>query len=128
MIATSLKRPVTVTVAMISIVLCAIMALSGMKRDIFPDLDIPAIYIIQGYGGMSPEQMEGYIVSTYELFFLYTPGIEHIESQSIQNVALIKIFFQPGTDMATAMSTVVAMANRATSLMPKGTLNPFVLR
>jgi multidrug efflux pump subunit AcrB len=123
-----MKRPITVIAAVLSIMLISIMAMTSMKRDIFPDLKIPAIYIIQGYGGMSPEQMEGYITSTYELFFLYVPGIEHIESRSIQNVALIKVFFQPDTDMASAMAAVVAMANRATSLMPHGTYNPFVLR
>lgn len=127
-IAAAMKRPITVVAAVLSIVLVAVMAITSMKRDIFPDLKIPAIYVIQGYGGMSPEQMEGYITSTYELFFLYVPGIEHIESQSIQNLSLIKVFFQPDTDMASAMAGIVAMANRATSLMPKGTYNPFVLR
>lgn len=128
LIATAMKRPVTVIAAILCIMLMSVLALTSMKRDIFPDLKIPAIYIIQGYGGMSPAQMEGYITSTYELFFLYVPGIEHIESKSIQNVALIKVFFQPDTDMASAMAAVVAMANRATSLMPHGTYNPFVLR
>jgi multidrug efflux pump subunit AcrB len=123
-----MKRPITVVAAILSILLISVLAIGSMKRDIFPDLKIPAIYIIQGYGGMSPEQMEGYITSTYELFFLYVPGIEHMESRSIQNVALIKVFFQPDTDMASAMAAVVAMANRATSLMPHGTYNPFVLR
>lgn len=127
-IAAAMKRPITVVAAVLAIVLVAVMAITSMKRDIFPDLKIPAIYVIQGYGGMSPEQMEGYITSTYELFFLYVPGIEHIESQSIQNLSLIKVFFQPDTDMASAMAGIVAMANRATSLMPKGTYNPFVLR
>lgn len=128
LVGAALKRPITVVFAVISVMVTSFMAITSMKQDIFPDLKIPAIYIIEGYGGMSPEQMEGYIVSNYELFFLYVPGIEHIESQSIQNVALIKIYFQPDTDMASAMAAVVAMANRATSLMPKGTLNPFVLR
>ncbi len=127
-ISLAMKRPISIVAALLSIVLVAIMAISSMKRDIFPDLKIPAIYIIQGYGGMSPAQMEGYITSTYELFFLYVPGIEHIESQTIQNITLIKVFFQPDTDMASAMGAVVAMANRATSLCPKGTYNPFVLR
>lgn len=127
-IATAMKRPITVVAAILSIVLVSVLALTSMKRDIFPDLKIPAIYVIQGYGGMSPEQMEGYITSTYELYFLYVPGIEHIESRSIQNVALIKVFFRPDTDMASAMASIVAMANRATSLMPHGTYNPFVLR
>jgi len=128
LIAAAMKRPITVIAAVLSIVLISVLAITNMKRDIFPDLKIPAIYIIQGYGGMSPEQMEGYITSTYELFFLYVPGIEHIESRSIQNVALIKVFFSPDTDMSSAMAAVVAMANRATSLMPHGTYNPFVLR
>ncbi len=127
-ISTAMKRPITIVAAVLSMVLVAVMAITSMKQDIFPDLKIPAIYIIQGYGGMSPEQMEGYITSTYELFFLYVPGIEHMESKSIQNVTVIKVFFQPDTDMASAMAAVVAMANRATSLMPHGTYNPFVLR
>ncbi|QQR59615.1 MAG: efflux RND transporter permease subunit [Candidatus Melainabacteria bacterium] len=124
----AMKRPITIVAAVISIVLIAFMSIGSMKRDIFPDLKVPAIYVIQGYGGMSPQQMEGYITSTYEMFFLYVPGIEHMESQSIQNLTLIKVFFQPDTDMASAMAAIVAMANRATSLMPHGTYNPFVLR
>ena len=124
----SMKRPITVVAAVLSVILMAVMAITGMKRDIFPDLKVPAIYVIQGYGGMSPQQMEGYIASLYELYFLYVPGIEHMESQSIQNLSLIKVFFQSDTDMASAMATIVAMANRATSLMPHGTYNPFVLR
>jgi multidrug efflux pump subunit AcrB len=123
-----MKRPITVLAIVFSVILSSIMALTAMKQDIFPDLHIPAIYVIQGYGGMSPAQMEGYLTSSYELFFLYVPGIEHMESRSIQNVAIVKIFFQPNTDMASAMAAVVAMSNRATSLMPKGTYNPFVLR
>lgn len=124
----AMKRPITIVAAVLSVILMAVMAITGMKRDIFPDLKVPAIYVIQGYGGMSPQQMEGYIASLYELYFLYVPGIEHLESQSIQNLSLIKVYFQPDTDMASAMATIVAMANRATSLMPHGTYNPFVLR
>ncbi|MBX9666170.1 MAG: efflux RND transporter permease subunit [Candidatus Obscuribacterales bacterium] len=127
-VAWAMKRPITVVAAVLSIILISIMAITGMKRDIFPDLKVPAIYVIQGYGGMSPQQIEGYITSSYELFFLYVPGIEHMESQSIQNLSLIKVFFQSDTDMASAMAGIVAMANRATSLMPHGTYNPFVLR
>ncbi|MDQ5963915.1 MAG: Efflux transporter permease subunit [Cyanobacteriota bacterium erpe_2018_sw_39hr_WHONDRS-SW48-000098_B_bin.30] len=127
-ISLALRRPITVVAAVLSIISVAIMALSSMKQDIFPDLKIPAIYVIEGYGGMSPAQMEGYITSLYELYFLYVPGIEHIESKTIQNVTVIKVFFQPDTDMASAMAAIVAMANRATSLMPHGSYNPFVLR
>ncbi|HEY9758540.1 MAG TPA: efflux RND transporter permease subunit [Oculatellaceae cyanobacterium] len=124
----SMKHPVTVFVTVISIMLVAIFGLSSMKEDIFPDLNLPVIYVVQGFGGMAPDQMEGYIVSTYEVHFLYIPGIDHIESQSIQNVSMMKIFFHPGTNMAEALSTCVAMVSRARSLMPPGIIEPFVLR
>ncbi len=124
----SMKRPITVIVAVISIMLGAIFAIMSMKKDIFPDLNMPVIYVVQGYGGMAPNQMEGYIVSTYEVHFLYIPGIDHIESQTIQNLALMKVYFHPGTNMAEALSTCVAMVSRARTLMPPGTVEPFVLR
>lgn len=124
----SMRRPISVVIGIIAVILAAVMAITSMKQDIFPDLDIPCIYVIQGYGGMAPDQMEGYLVSTYELHFLYVPGIDHVESKSIQNIAVIKLYFQPGTDMPEALSTTVAMVDRARSLMPPGTLEPFVLR
>ncbi|MBX9688831.1 MAG: efflux RND transporter permease subunit, partial [Candidatus Obscuribacterales bacterium] len=124
----SMKHPITVFVSIISIMLVAVFGIGSMKQDIFPDLNLPVIYVVQGYGGMAPDQMEGYIVSTYEVHFLYIPGIDHIESQSIQNVSMMKVFFHPGTDMAEALSTCVAMVSRARSLMPPGIIEPFVLR
>ncbi|HEY9714275.1 MAG TPA: efflux RND transporter permease subunit, partial [Chroococcales cyanobacterium] len=123
-----MKHPITVIVAIFSIMLMAFGAIGTMKQDIFPDLNLPVIYVVQGYGGMSPAQMEGYIVSTYEVHFLYIPGIDHIESKSIQNLALMKVYFHPGTDMAEALSTCVAMVSRARSLMPPGIVEPFVIR
>lgn len=124
----SMKRPVTVIVAVISLMLASILAITSMKQDIFPDLNMPVIYVVQGYGGMAPDQMEGYIVSTYEVHFLYIPGIDRIESQTIQNLSMMKVYFHPGTNMSEALSTCVAMVSRARSLMPPGTVEPFVLR
>jgi multidrug efflux pump subunit AcrB len=124
----SMKHPITVIVAIISIMMTAIFAITSMKEDIFPDLNLPVIYVVQGYGGMAPDQMEGYIVSTYEVHFLYIPGIDHIESQTTQNVSVMKVFFHPGTNMSEALSTAVAMVSRARSLMPPGVVEPFVLR
>ena len=124
----SMKHPVTVIVAILSIMATALFAVTSMKEDIFPDLDMPVIYVVQGFGGMAPDQMEGYIVSAYEVHFLYVPGIDHIESQSIQNISMMKIFFHPGTNMTEALSTTVAMVSRARTLMPPGIIEPFVLR
>ena len=124
----SMKHPITVIVSIISIMMAAIFAVSSMKQDIFPDLNMPVIYVVQGFGGMAPDQMEGYIVSAYEVHFLYVPGIDHIESKSIQNIAMMKIYFHPGTNMTEALSTTVAMVSRARTLMPPGIIEPFVLR
>ncbi len=62
-----------------------------MRIDIFPDLNLPVIYVAQPYGGMSPAQMEGYITYYYEYHFLYINGIESVESKSIQNTGLLKL-------------------------------------
>src|SRR5260370_25008556 len=72
--------------------------------------------------------MEGQLVTYYEYHFLYISGIEHIESQSIQGMAMLKLYFHPGTDIAQSMAQVTAMAFRATAFMPPGTLPPFIVR
>jgi multidrug efflux pump subunit AcrB len=126
--ASALRRPITVLVLVIAIVLGAGLAVRQMARDIFPTLGIPTIYVAQPYGGMDPAQMEGYLTYYYEYHFLYITGIEHVESQSIQGAALLKLQFHPGTDMSQAMSETVAYVNRARSFMPPGTVPPFVMR
>ncbi|HEY7286929.1 MAG TPA: efflux RND transporter permease subunit, partial [Vicinamibacterales bacterium] len=128
LIRTALRRPITVLVAVIAVALTAVFAVSRMRIDIFPDLDLPVIYVAQPYGGMSPAQMEGYITYYYEYHFLYINGIESVESKSIQNTGLLKLSFHPGTDMAEAMAQVIGYANRARAFMPPGTVGPFVMR
>src|SRR5512140_671566 len=128
LIRTALRRPITVLVVVIAMALCAILAALRMRTDIFPNLDLPVIYVAQPYGGMSPAQMEGYLVYYYEYHFLYINGIESVESKSIQNTGLLKLTFHPGTDMAEAMAQVVGYVNRARSFMPPGTVAPFIMR
>src|SRR5258707_13491009 len=99
-----------------------------MARDIFPDLGVPVLYVAQPYGGLDPAQMEGFITNYYEYHFLYITGIEHVESKSIQGVALIKLQFHPGTDMAQALAETVSYVDRARAFMPTGTVPPFVVR
>ncbi|HKQ37256.1 MAG TPA: efflux RND transporter permease subunit [Verrucomicrobiae bacterium] len=124
----AMRRPFTVVVLMIALVLGAAFALRKMPRDIFPTLGIPTIYVAQPYGGMDPGQMEGYLTYYYEYHFLYITGIEHVESKSIQGAAIIKLQFYPGTDMSQAMSETVAYVNRSRAFMPPGTVPPFIMR
>jgi multidrug efflux pump subunit AcrB len=128
LINTALRRPIMIIVLVIGIALCSILAYQRMSVDIFPNLDLPVIYVAQPYGGMNPAQMESFLVSYYEYHFLYITGIEHVESKSIQGTGLCKLYFHPGTDMSTALAQVVSYVERARAFMPPGTVSPFVVR
>jgi multidrug efflux pump subunit AcrB len=124
----ALRHPISVIVIVIGLALSSILALVRMPIDIFPNLNLPVIYVAQPYGGMSPAQMEGYLVYYYEYHFLYITGIESVESKSIQNVGLLKLTFHPGTDMSQAAAQTVGYVDRARAFMPPGTVSPFILR
>src|SRR5216117_1385851 len=128
LIRAALRRPFTILVAVIAIGLLSLLALIRMPVDIFPNLNLPVIYVAQPYGGMSPAQMEGYLVYYYEYHFLYITGIESVESKSIQNVGLLKLTFHPGTDMSQALAQTISYVDRARAFMPYGTVPPFVMR
>lgn len=124
----ALRRPFTIMVAMAAIVLGSALAVWRMPKDIFPSLDLPVIYVCQPYGGMDPAQMEGLITNYYEYHFLYISGIDHVESRNVQGMALMKLVFHPGTNMAQAMAETIAYVNRSRAFMPPGTVSPFVMR
>src|SRR5262245_28719283 len=124
----AMRHPVTVVVLLAGLLVASGLALVRMKIDIFPNLNLPVVYVVQPYGGMDPAQMEGLLTFHYENHFLYISGIHHVESRNIQGFAQMKIFFHPGTDMVQAMSEVLAQVNRSRSFMPPGTVAPFVVR
>src|SRR5277367_905382 len=124
----AMSRPITIMVAVVSIVLFSILAITRMKVDIFPQLNVPRISVIQPYGGMDPAQIEGYMVTFYEQHFFYMSGVNHVISRSIQSAAVMDIYFQPDVDMADAMAQVVAQVERSRAYMPPGTVTPFILR
>lgn len=121
-------RPVTIIVAVAATVLFALLAITRMKVDIFPAIDLPRVTVIQPYGGMDPEQMEGFLVDNYEQHFFYISGVDHVSSRSIQSAAMMDIYFIPGSDMADAMAQVVAQVARSRAYMPPGTVTPFIVR
>src|SRR5271156_3517654 len=124
----AMKRPVTIMVVIIGLLIGSGLAVLRMKIDIFPALNLPVVYVAQPYGGMDPAQMEGLITNYYEYHFLYVSGIHHVESRNIQSCALMKLYFHPGTDMAQAMAETIAYVNRSRSFMPAGTVPPDVVR
>jgi multidrug efflux pump subunit AcrB len=124
----AMRRPLTVMVLVAAIALGSGLAVYRMPIDIFPNLNLPVIYVAQPYGGMDPAQMEGLLTNYYEYHFLYITGIDHVESKNIQGVALMKLFFHPGTDMSQAMAETIGYVTRSRAFMPPGTVSPFVMR
>jgi multidrug efflux pump subunit AcrB len=124
----ALRHPITVMAAVAALAVGAGLAVQRMAIDIFPTLDLPVIYIAQPYGGMSPGQMESQITSFYEGHSLYITGIHHVESKNVQGMALIKLYFHPGTNMAQAMAETIGYANRSKGYVPQGTVPPFIVR
>ena len=124
----AMRRPITTLMMVVALISGGALAFSRMRVDIFPSLHTPKIYVFLDYIGMSPDQIEGFIVNQLELYFQYVDGIREIDSRNIQQVALCQLSFFPGTDMGQAMAQVVAMSDRAMSWMPKGTLPPMIMR
>src|SRR4051812_15182460 len=117
----ALRRPMTVMVGVVAVALGSLLAVSRMAVDVFPNLDLPVIYVCQPYGGMDPAQMEGLLTNYYEYHFLYINGIHHVESRNVQGMALMKLYFHPGTNMAQAMAETIGDVPRSRAFMPPGT-------
>jgi len=124
----AMRHPITTLMLVVALMSGGGLAYKRMRVDIFPALNVPKIYVFLDYIGMSPDQMEGFIVNQLELYFQYVDGIQDINTRNIQQVALCELSFFPGTDMGQAMAQVVAMSDRAMSWMPKGTLPPMIMR
>src|SRR5438045_9779643 len=123
----ALRRPVAIIVFVLTIILFSVLAIRNSSIDIFPTVNSPTIYVAQTYGGLSPQQMEGFITSYYEYHFLYITVIRAVASKSIQGLSLIKLQFQEGTDMAIAMAEVISYATRVSSFMHTVNLQLFIL-
>ena len=102
-----------VLVLFMGLLLFSIMAVRTIPIDIFPKLNAPTIYVIEQYGGMSAQQMEGFFATRMQDQFLYVNGIKNMESKNIQGLTLIKLSFYEGTDMAEASAQVALQVNRA---------------
>src|ERR1035438_6231914 len=124
-VALALRRPYTfVVMALLIIILTPITALRT-PVDIFPDIDIPVVSVVWFYTGMSPQDMADRIVSNSERGINITVNnIEHQESQSVNGLGVIKVFFRPGTNIQTAIAQVTAISQTAVRQMPPGTTPP----
>lgn len=125
----ALQRPYTFVVMSMLIVILGVFTILRMPTDIFPDIDIPVISVIWNYGGLPPEEMEKRIVTNYERVLTTTVNdIEHVESQTLNGVAVVKIFFQPGANIDSATAQVTAISQTVVRQMPPGATPPLVIR
>ncbi len=113
----ALTRPLTVIVLIVALALCSVLAIERMRIDIFPTVGEKAIYVAQPYSGMDPAQMEGFLNYYFEYHFLYITGIQYVQSRNVQGASLMKLVFQPDTNMADAMAQTVGYVNRARAFL-----------
>jgi multidrug efflux pump subunit AcrB len=124
----ALRRPLTFVVMSILLILFGTMAISKTPTDIFPAIRIPVIAVVWNYNGLSPQDMSGRVVYYYERALTATvANIEHIESQSLYGAGIVKIYFQPGTDVAAAQAQVTSISQTVLKQMPAGITPPQVL-
>ncbi|MCL2778664.1 MAG: efflux RND transporter permease subunit [Polyangiaceae bacterium] len=125
----ALSRPYTFIVMSMLIVIMGVFSILQMPTDIFPDIDIPVISAIWNYSGLSPEEMERRIVTVHErLLTTSVNDIEHIESQSLTGISVVKIFFQPGARIEAATAQVTAVSQVVLRQLPPGAVPPFIIR
>ncbi len=128
LIKSALRKPITVLVIVAGVFFFGINAIRNIKIDIFPNLNLPVIYISHPFGGYTPSQMEGYFGKQYVNLLLYVSGVKSIETKNIQGLTLMKLSFYEGTNMAQAAAEVTAFTNRAQAIFPPGTQPPFIIR
>jgi len=124
----ALRKPITIMVIVAGLFFFGIKAVTSIKIDIFPKLDMPVIYISHPFTGYTPEQMESFFAKQYINILLYTNGLKSIETKNIQGLTLMKLNFYPGTNMAQAAAELGSFTNRIQAIFPPGSNPPFIIR
>ena len=125
----ALRRPYTFIVMALLILLSTPLVLTKMATDILPDINIPVVSIIWNYGGLSAQEMGQRITATNERSLTTTVNdIEHVESQSLAGISIIKIFFQPNVNIQMAIAQVVAIEQAQLRQLPPGITPPLIIK
>src|SRR5437763_13089564 len=125
----ALRRPYTVAVMCLLILVMGVLSLTRMVVDIFPAIDIPVVAVVWNYAGLSAEDMERRVTLISERAFSTTVnGIERIESQSIPGIGLLKVYFQPGTDIGAAIAQISSVSQGVLRIAPPGMTPPSVIQ
>jgi CzcA family heavy metal efflux pump len=127
-VALALRRPYTFIVMALVIIILTPITILRTPTDIFPNIDIPVVSVVWFYTGMSPQDMADRIVANSERSITTTVNdIEHMESQSVYGLGIIKVFFQPGTNVQGAIAQVTAISQTTVRSLPPGTTPPLII-
>src|SRR6202789_1501706 len=124
----SIRYPYFIIVICLMICVVGTVSIVRMPVDLFPSIKIPVVVVATFFSGMPPEQIENDITGRFERFFTLGSGIDHIESRSLPGVSLITVYFQPGTNPDSAVTTISNLAMAQLRRLPPGTLPPVVLK
>ena len=125
----ALRRPYTFAVFALLILILGAFSIESMPTDIFPNIDIPVVTVVWMYTGLSAEQMADRITNPAERAMTTTVSdVEHIESQSLNSISVIKVFFQPHEDIGSAVAEVTAVNQVQLRSLPTGAVPPFIIQ
>ena len=125
----ALRRPYTFVVMAVLILVLGVVSILTMSTDVFPTIDIPVVCIVWSYTGTSPDEMEKRFTTISERAMTTAVNdIEHIESQSVSGISVIKVFFQPGVKVEAAVAQITAVNQTILRVLPPGTSPPFILQ
>jgi multidrug efflux pump subunit AcrB len=125
----ALRRPYTIAVLCSLIAIFGLLSTSRMKTDILPAIDIPVVIVVWNYPGLSAEDMERRVVFISERAMSTTvSGIQRIDSQSMSSIGILKVYFEPGSDIGGAIAQIVAVSLTASRIMPPGITPPSIIR
>ena len=125
----ALRRPYTVLVSVLAIVLFAGLALTRLKRDVLPNIDIPVVNVIWNFPGLPADDMEKRVVFITERALSTTVnGISRLESQSLSSIGLVRVYFEQGTDIGAAIAQINAVCNTILRILPPGITPPNILQ
>ncbi len=124
----ALRRPISIMVLVLALAFFSYSTVNKINVDIFPEVELPAMYIAMPYGGLSPAYMDGFMANEFQKVLLFVGGVKNIDFKSVQGLTMMKLTFYPGTDMAQAAGEVSASVSRAMGFLPPGAVPPIVVR
>ena len=124
----AIRYPYLIVVICLIVCVVGVTSLVRMPVDLFPSINIPVVVVATFYSGMPPEQIENDITGQFERMFTLAGGIDHMESRSLTGVSLIKVYFQPGSNPDSDVTSIANLSMATLRYLPTGTLPPVVMK